>query len=290
MACYHPLPASQDRPGASVMLHPPLGYSNLELPCGNCLGCFSDRALEWARRCAHEAARWSFNSFLTLTYADEHLPFGCGLEADELCKFFKRLRKRASWDLVTINRDIGFGVRYFAAGEYGEHHLRPHYHVLLFNCGFSDAQFVSRSNNFDLYESPVVSSLWRYGSHKIGVVTGASANYVAQYCMKKFGVDYGCLPKPFLRMSQKPIIGGYWVDSFSKDLSHGYLVVDGHRVRIPRAYMRRMATADGAFAETVAYRAYVSRCELRSDSHDPDRRAASELIHESKVRSSRSSF
>lgn len=280
MACYHPIPALQDRPGSSLVLNPPLGTANLELPCGNCLGCFTARALEWANRCSHEASLWSFNSFLTLTYDEAHLPFMGGLEPDELCKFFKRLRKFASYDNCMINRDSRSGIRYFAAGEYGERYLRPHYHVLLFNCGFSDASFVGVSNSFELYESPTLSKLWRFGSHKLGLMTGASANYVAQYSMKKFKQDYGILPKPFIRMSLKPAIGAGWVRKYSSDLTHGYMVMNGHKLKIPRSYYRHL---DPAFAEHVKYQASRARCVLRED-NTPARRIDAEIIHEVKHR------
>lgn len=290
MACYHPIPASQDKLGARVVMYPVdsvkhPGIVNLELPCGTCLGCLSGRALEWANRCAHEASLWTYNSFLTLTYADASLPWDSGLEPWELCKFIKRLRKYASTEKNIILRDSTANIRYLAAGEYGERFLRPHYHLILFNCGFDDAQFCGRSNGGDLFESDTLSRLWDFGSHKLGMVTGASANYVAQYSMKKYGsIPSGNLEPPFIRMSLKPAIGAGWVEKYGNDLKGGFMVVNGHKLKIPRSYYRYL---DPPFAEQVKYEAARGRCKTEDDK--PERRADAEIIHEKKLGSARSS-
>lgn len=47
---------------------------SLEVPCGRCMGCKADHAHEWAIRIYQEASLYDRNSFLTLTYDDDHLP------------------------------------------------------------------------------------------------------------------------------------------------------------------------------------------------------------------------
>lgn len=294
MPCYHPIPASQDSAGARVVLYPPghvgdPSVVNLRLPCGSCVGCFSGRALEWARRCSHEASMWDHNSFVTLTYDDAHLPYGGGLEADELSKFVKRLRKHRGSSGNKLIGDFKSGIRFFAAGEYGEQRQRPHYHILLFNCGFSDAILCGVSKMGDkLYESPTLSALWEFGGHKIGLVSGASANYVAQYSLKNWGNWDPNLPVPFVRASLRPAIGYSWVDAYRGDLRHGYLVVDGHKVKIPRSYRKRLEALDPVFAEGVSYEAFSSTQLLRrSDCSSPARLEAGEVIHMNKLSRSR---
>ena len=70
-----------------------------------------------------------FNSFVTLTYDDDHLPEYNSLNYKHFQDFMKRLRKSHN------------GVRFYMCGEYGEDFSRPHYHALLFNCFFPDRSF-----------------------------------------------------------------------------------------------------------------------------------------------------
>jgi len=239
-----------------VDLWPPLGEENLRLPCGGCLGCLTDRATDWSRRSVHEARQWKHNSFLTLTYQDKDLPDDGTLVPQHLRDFFKRLRRARDRGWSAILSDARASMRYLASGEYGEHKHRPHYHVLLFNGGFADQFEVGK----DLYESPALAKLWTYGQHKIGTVTGASAAYVAQYTIKKHGQIYAspdgvALEKPFIRMSRHPAIGTKWILKNKTDLSQGYLITDGKKGRIPRAYKKKLVQIDPLLAEQVVYKA-----------------------------------
>jgi hypothetical protein len=114
-------------------------------------------------------------------------------------------------------------IRFYACGEYGETTRRPHYHAILFNCGFPDALVHSKNNRGELlYTSADLGALWDNGQHLIGDVTFASAAYVARYCVKKVsgekadehysvfdadGVIHERLPE-FALMSRRPGIGG----------------------------------------------------------------------------------
>ena len=66
----------------------------------------------------HEASMHMFNSFVTLTYDDDHLPEYNSLNYKHFQDFMKRLRKSHN------------GVRFYMCGEYGEDFSRPHYHAL----------------------------------------------------------------------------------------------------------------------------------------------------------------
>lgn len=91
----------------------------LQVPCGKCIGCKSDKAMMWSIRCYHEASLHERNAFVTLTYEDAPP----ALVKEDLQKFFKRARH-------------SFDFRYFACGEYGEATHRPHYHALIFGQDF----------------------------------------------------------------------------------------------------------------------------------------------------------
>lgn len=279
MACYHPMPAYRGEDG-SVKLWPPLGRENLSLPCGKCIGCRTDRATMWARRCSHEASLWPHNVFVTLTYDDDHLPKDGQLVPKDLSLFIKRLRKYVDGNGGGVDRSGGGRIRFFACGEYGERSERPHYHALFFNLGFTSGYQVGK----DLFESPVLHRLWTYGAHKYGVATPAAASYIAQYNLKKIGSggfdsDGVERPAPFLRMSLRPAIGSGWLDGYREDLKMGYLVVDGRRVAIPRAYLEKLKVRDPPLYEEIVGRKAAHQLSIPSELSSPERLAASEIIH-----------
>lgn len=61
--------------------------------CGKCPSCTLERASDWACRLSHELVTSKSAAFVTLTYDDEHLPPGGGLETKDLIGFCKRLRE-----------------------------------------------------------------------------------------------------------------------------------------------------------------------------------------------------
>lgn len=95
MACYAPLSAWK-KPGGGITFKQSeaTGLRPIKLPCGQCLGCRLDYSREWAVRCTHEALLHQENSFITLTYDDEHLPWDRGLRKKHWQDFAKRLRKK----------------------------------------------------------------------------------------------------------------------------------------------------------------------------------------------------
>lgn len=293
MACYHPIPAYQDRPGAEVHLWPPVGTATTNLPCGKCIGCRTDLATDWARRAEHEASQWEHNCFVTLTYDDDHLPEHGHLRPKDLQKFIKRLRQAVRRTLrrrePTILSVRPTGPRYLACGEYGENTNRPHFHLLLFNCAFSDQKAVGK----DLHESATLARYWKLGGHRIGQLTGASANYVAQYSFKKLALPEGSyeeddgnvifIPRhdiegeiykdAFLRASTVPPIGNGWVRKYGSDLKHGFLIAHGKKQRIPRAVKKQLQKIDPQLAEQAA----LAASDHKRTKHDL---RAAEQIHE----------
>lgn len=221
----------------------------LLIPCGRCIGCRLDYSRQWAERCVHEAEQFEHNYFLTLTYDDDHLPYGskgiATLIKDEVSSFMKRLR-------TYMKRECGVdNIRFFACGEYGEGRgespdihsvFRPHYHIILFNCPLPDLnerhpifhpelgrvkyEFRYDSNGEKLLYSPIVAKAWQSkGDNSIGQVTFESCAYVARYVVKKlYGKegkkyeDTGIIP-PFVRMSRDPGIGFNW---YMTNMKHIY--------------------------------------------------------------------
>lgn len=279
MACYHPIPAHQGGTGEKVRLWPPVGTANLQLPCGRCLGCATDLATDWAHRAELEASHWQNNSFLTLTYDEAHLPENAHLRPADLTRFIKRLRRGLDRQDPALLRHPSSGLRYLASGEYGDKSSRPHFHILLFNCDFADKVLTAKN----LYESETLRKYWKLGGHKIGDLTGASANYVAQYSLKKLvtpeerhdenGEMYH---RPFIRMSLKPPIGETWLRQYKNDLQHGYLIRNARKKRIPRGLKKQLAKLDPQLAEQATFKALQNKNPTRHNLQ------AAEIIHQSK--------
>lgn len=182
MACYHPLRAWRAKEvnssgkrslvfKASLAINPDLP---LEIPCGKCIGCKLERSRQWAIRCVHEAQLHRWNSFITLTYAEAHLPELGSLVLRDFQLFMKRLRKSCR-----------HRIRFFHCGEYGDLNGRPHYHACLFGHDFLDKYLWSERDGIKLYRSPKLETLWGLGFATIGEVTFESAAYCARYITKK---------------------------------------------------------------------------------------------------------
>ncbi|QCQ84958.1 replication initiator protein [Blackfly microvirus SF02] len=188
--------------------------------------------------------------FVTLTYDDEHVPYGGVLHYRHFQLFMKKLRFRLS-----------IPVRFFMCGEYGDTTWRPHYHAALFGVSFGDRQPWRKSGaGFQLYRSELLDSLWDFGSAEIGELSFESAAYIARYCMKKITGDRATahyerllpdtgeiigLPPEFARMSLKPGIGAEWFRRFAPEvLTHNGCVVDGRVLNVPRFYQKMMSDDD----------------------------------------------
>ena len=235
---------------------------DLELPCGQCIGCRLERSRQWAMRCVHESSLHEDNAFITLTYDDSCLPPGGSLVYADFQKFMKRLRRRT-----------GAKISFYVGGEYGEELLRPHYHACLFGYDFSDKVYFKKSASGErLYTSKLLDSLWPFGFATVGSVSFQSAAYIARYCMKKVngqlakshyetitddGEIIDRLPE-FNHMSLKPAIGKRWLEKFETDVyPRDYVVINGVKTKPPKYYDRLFKEWDsGEFSELVAQREF----------------------------------
>lgn len=206
----------------------------INIPCGKCVGCKLEQSRQWAVRCMHEKRLHNESAFVTLTYDDLHLPADRSLNLSHLQNFMKRLRKHT-----------GPGLRFFACGEYGSKTSRPHYHLLLLNKDFTDKRLVTTGSQYSLYESPVLSSVWRFGAHVIGDVTFESAAYVARYCTKKNQNGKTMSDgrrSEFLVMSRNPGLGAGYFDIYRDEIiSHDTIIVNGVPAALPRFYDNKLA-------------------------------------------------
>lgn len=261
MACYSPLQGWRSKTSNtsgkhSIVFTKSEGVGEaISLPCGLCIGCRINYCQSWAIRCVHELESHEFNSFVTLTYDDEHIPKNNGfqtLKREHLTKFLKRLRKY--FDDVKI--------RYFGCGEYGSKTARPHYHLILFGIDFKDKQeWKTNYNNDKIYTSEILQNLWSdpktkkpYGFVTTASVSYQSASYVARYSLKKLkgksskdGYERICpitgeiieIEKEFSCMSTKPGIGKNWFDQWAPELlKHENIVYNGKEIPLPSYYLK----------------------------------------------------
>lgn len=250
MPCYSPLQAFQTGSGDIVFNEHKTRdiRRTITLPCGQCIGCKLERGRQWAVRCTHEAKTHEENSFVTLTYADEHLPPGGNLKYDDFQRFLKRLRKHTGPKRV----------RFYMCGEYGETNpqtgeqdgglYRPHYHACLFGKDWPDKKFHTRNGQGDaIYTSEKLDAIWGLGQCTTADVTFQSAGYVARYCTKKISgkaaaghyEKWGKEIPEFGQMSLKPGIGAAWLEKYKTDVyPWDHVVINGKETKPPKYYDR----------------------------------------------------
>ena len=289
--------ASQQKRKPSNSIQQNDGFLDMEVtvPCGRCTSCRLEHSRQWAVRCMHEAQMHEGNSFITLTYAPEHLPEDYSVHKKELQKFFKRLRK-----------NTGIKLRYFACGEYGDENRRPHYHAIIFGYDFPDKELYTKTRTGDLlYRSPLLEKTWKYGFSLIGGVSFESAAYVARYVMKKRKGDPDTVdPKTgltnkqyyetvdpdtgevhdtepeFCLMSRNRGIGHTWFEQFKSDTNKDYLTIRGHKMAIPKYYDQLLRLEDiDSFTKRKAKR----KSKINHLEQLPDRMEARKTVINEKV-------
>ena len=231
----------------------------IQVPCGQCLACRLQQTRQWADRCVLEAKKYKDNYFITLTYDDAHLPPNASLRPKDLQLFMKRLRRHFE----------GVKIRFLACGEYGTKTMRPHYHVLVFNCPLNDVIDVfqrydplhkryvkylrDKAANENLRHSKTIYDLWIDGKTKehlglisVGQFNYDTAAYVSQYVtkktnpkMKQIYEDLHLVPE-FLRMSNRPGIGADYFHDHDDGVYASHLIVpspgEAHKSCVPRYF------------------------------------------------------
>lgn len=260
MTCWYPQKAYRSlvkgEAGKRLLTFNPLKAVNstnpVTLPCGKCTGCRLDNARDWAIRSIHESRMHKQNSFITLTFEDEHLPDDYSVQVRTWQLFMKKLRKH-----------YGSQIRFYACGEYGDLNNRPHYHSLLFNHDFPDKKYYQTTSQENvLYTSKKLSELWSYGFATIGKLDYKSAGYCTRYNMKKINgaksADHYWRLHPLTKqmVSVQPEFavqsrggragkGGLGLSFFEEHrdqiLNDGYVVIEGRKVPVPRYYTNQLS-------------------------------------------------
>lgn len=306
MPCYKGIGAVRTRAG-KISFRPDALGERLVLPCGKCIGCKLEHSRQWALRCVHESKLHDENTWFTLTYDEDNLPYGASLVPEHLQLFLKKLRKE--YDDKQI--------RFYAAGEYGEkcqlHGVqgckmcgllgRPHYHVCVFGHDFSDKQFErTTETGFDVFSSQQLDGVWGKGRTEVGEFNFETAAYTARYCTKKITGDMAMehyvrvlcdgtmveLEPEFSRMSlggrQKQ--GGIGAKHFETYASEIYpmdeCVINGVTSKPPRYYDKLLEARDPETWETIK-RDRKNNAESRAEDQTLLRRTAREKVKRAQV-------
>ena len=261
--------------------------SKLKLPCGHCAVCRKNKRKEMTVRLTNEIESYEHSCFLTLTYKPEELPYvnektgeikrykdlrntvddvlfreqflkgwNPTLVKSDMQNFIKRLRKHLSTkvkkDSSKENRDYVENIRYFAVGEYGTKHSRPHWHVIIFNWLPSDLEVFENKGQYNYYRSKQVEKLWTDGISIVGECNNAVAKYCAQYVTKKG--DKKLIYKPFVQRElvlcskMNGAIGATFCDKYWKQIldQNGVGLLNRktgklYKYRIPSYYKARIS-------------------------------------------------
>lgn len=247
------------------------GLTELKLPCGKCPECQKDYYTNWATRGYYELKKWQSSIFITLTYSEENLPKDKSLSKCEVQRFIKRVKKH-------FGSCRSNPIRQTYCGEYGSITQRPHYHVILYNCEFSDKRPHRKSETgHDIFTSATLQKLWPYGFSEFGYATPASVAYIYKYILKKKtrkekkqplvievdGFTYE-VAHEFVESSRNPGIGAHLKESES--IKKGYLSVDGVRKKLPKYYLEHLKKADPVIAEQLADKRFDFQANLPKES------------------------
>lgn len=234
------------------------------------------------------------NSYITLTYSDEHLPPKGTLVKRDAQLFIKRLRKASQGR-----------VRYYLAGEYGDgegqREWHPHYHAIIFGRDFDDQEYLGKSPcGENLYRSKELERLWPYGYSSVGAANFRTAGYVARYIMKKLtqqrdvmgptAVDFhykGRLPE-FPLMSNQ--IGREYFNKYGLELLRDdYCVVDGIKFPVPRYYRNIIKKIRPLLYEEQEFERW-KKAQKHNWNNTRERLKVRERCHEEKAKMLKRSF
>ena len=223
MPCYHSKPAWEKTDPITgrkrISFKGELDQPDYFIDCGKCAGCKARARTDWAVRIYHESKSWPTNSFLTLTYDDEHCP--PEIRKDDLQHFIKRLRYYSDNP-----------IRYYAVGEYGENTRRPHYHAIIFNQDFWESKYRYTIDE-NQYSDKNLETIWGKGRITISEFNMARAKYTAGYVTKKINDNDN-----FALMSRNPPLGREWLKQNHDNIRRNEnVVIDGDEYPVPRAYM-----------------------------------------------------
>lgn len=264
----------------------PYTHEVMIVSCGTCEACNLAKNSRYAFQCELESMCSKYVLFVTLTYSDRFIPranivdnftrpFGLDLvdkdtgeilcDCDAYSKDINALLKKFNmfgdipylrkYDLQLFLKRLRYyvskklpseKVRYFACGEYGAVHFRPHYHLLL---------FLNSDQALSVCEQSVPEA-WRFGRVDVQLSEGQCSSYVAGY------VNSGMSLPPFFKTRA---VCPFCIHS--QKLGQGFL--QGERAKVYSVpvdtFIKRSAVFDGRYKEFAVWRSayayYFPKCK-----------------------------
>lgn len=280
-----------------------LGYI-VRLPCGHCLACRSQQAKVWSDRLLLESLYHDAAYFVTLTYDEDHVPRHVEIDpATGEYKEFLSLRKK---DVQDFNKRLrqrypDDKIRFYLAGEYGDHTERPHYHAIYFGLHVTDLEPFGMSETGNQYFiSMKLSEIWKNGFVSVEPANEYTFKYVANYVTKKLGVHFNDyynklkIEPPFSLSSRRPGIGlQYLIDHESEIVEHDRIIFGtdnaSYRIKPPRYFYKKLDERGvdiraGARARRFAANDMDYNISTETDLLPFDRLAVEEYNHAIKVK------
>lgn len=214
------------------------------VPCGVCRACRINDTTDWSIRALFELHDWKDASFVTFTYDDEHYPKNGSLDKEFMKDYWDRFQKRIAYNKHS-------NIKYFQAGEYGDHTHRAHYHAIIYGLN---------PNPFDKHneDREIIAESWQYcqkemwnwnrfdyNKNAINFVTRETIQYVAGYVQKKLksfrAAEYDELgiEAPF-KLQSRGLGLNYALENADMLRENGFTYYNGHRVRIPRYFREKL--------------------------------------------------
>lgn len=242
------------------------------MPCGCCRNCRINETTDWSIRALFELHDYDTASFVTLTYDDEHIPKNGTLEKERLQDYFDNFQHK-------VKKEKGVKLRFFTAGEYGDHTHRPHYHAILY--GLNPDPFSKQNDRKLIADSWKLCSPqmfeWNrhdYNKNAINFVTRETIQYVAGYVQKKlksyageYYQDNGLEP-PF-KLQSKGLGLNYAKENAEVLRNNGFTYYNGKKVRIPRYFREKLNIEtdfiDDTEADALCIRYHLKECQAQSN-------------------------
>lgn len=235
--------------------------------------------------CEAVSHKW-IATFVTFTYANEHLPADYSVSRRPMQLAMKRLRKELYPEQI----------RFFLCGEYGDQDQRPHYHAVIFGWDAPDRYLWRKTRKGNLsYRSPLLEKVWPFGHVEVMDVTLGNLGYVAGYVTRKITGDMAeehyrrvhpltgevvQVSPEFIAMSMRPGIGFEWFSNFKGDaFPKDYIVAEGSKRSVPKYFTRKLREADEA--ALPADSSFIDRSQQVSAAIKRERMAA---LHDPKVK------
>jgi len=190
------------------------------VPCGKCSACLNHKADMLTQKVECEETKHKYAMFVTLTYDNQNVPriyqsfenpnvlvdengdFLTYYSGNDLERLLSKvedcslhvLNKKHLQDFIKrfryyVSNYTNEKIRYYACGEYGPQHFRPHYHILFF---FDTEQTLSIFGQ-------ALHKAWKYGFVNWSLSRHSTSSYCARYTT---GSMY--LPKIYKILSCEP--------------------------------------------------------------------------------------